>query len=114
MSLLTIKQQLKIVNKVICGLEKQQKSEPTTRKFGLCHYFNKELGRIHDINMYDINIDIAIWDYIPLFTYQNAVEHGNTANHSLSGAFWWNFCTYDYDNRLLFLNWIKQELNKQL
>ena len=79
-------------------------------------YFNRELWRTYNVNRktYGVNRNTLIPTSIPLFTYQNAVEHGNASRNRNCLNFWWDMTTYDYDNRLLFLNWIKQELNKQL
>lgn len=82
---------------------------------GLCYIIAHRI-RIH-LNLIDTRLIIN--DYIPLFTKENAIKYGNAYRHNYS-AYWWNCpswweidSVYDYENRILFINWIISELEKK-
>lgn len=72
---------------------------------GLCNLIKREI----------INKGIEIWsineiiNYIPLFTYYNAVLHSD--NFTLN-SFWWT--RTNFEDRIKFLDWMLEELHKQL
>ena len=50
-----------------------------------------------------------IKEYIPIFTYENACKY---SENTITGEYWWE--QNNYIDRLLFLDWMIQELEKQL
>ena len=65
--------------------------------FGLCSLiqlecFNEE--RIRDIE---------------LFTFNNAILYGNADKDADKGWFWWGIYMYDFENRIMFVNWMLDE-----
>ena len=47
---------------------------------------------------------------VPMFTFDNALGFGASCTWEQLGGGWWN--SNDYDNRLAFLNWMIDELEK--
>ena len=50
-----------------------------------------------------------IKEYIPIFTYENACKY---SDNTITGDYWWE--QNNYIDRLLFLDWMISELEKQL
>ena len=51
----------------------------------------------------------TIEEYIPIFTYENACKY---SDNTITGDYWWE--QNNYKDRLLFLDWMISELEKQL
>lgn len=53
--------------------------------------------------------EIKIEEYINQYTLQNAVIMANATPDEVDGSLWWNGTKdhFDYDNRILFMNFIK-------
>ena len=71
---------------------------------GLCHWIKYRIDRIYHNGYLIQRID----DYIPLFTIENAMKYAGAKQK----LFWWT--RYDNKNRLLFLDWMINKLEKQL
>lgn len=81
------------------------------RSSGLCYYLDEAIEVKYGHQLHD-NYDY-IKTYIPLFTYENAVQH---ANASSDRHWWWSYGSlytggiYDSINRMLFLDWMENDL----
>lgn len=97
--MLTKEEQIVILKEV---LELLIKEECTA---GLCFIIRPKIKK--HLKLYHVEFDIK--DYIPLFTFSNAVNHANGKDD----YYWWQAMPYDYENRILFINWIISELEKE-
>jgi hypothetical protein len=52
-----------------------------------------------------------IREFIPLFTYENAVKHAD-ALAGRENKYWWSYWDFDFENRIKFLDWMIGELKK--
>jgi len=108
--MLTKKEQIIILKEVLEVLNNK------TDDRGLCYIIAHRI-RIH-LNL--LVCRLFINDYISLFTKENAIKYGNAHKNNYS-AYWWNCpdwwentsLTYDYENRILFVNWMISELEKE-
>jgi len=118
----TLEQQIDIINNTIAKLLEQ-----TDRTRGLCdllgeaiyEYIDKQPGLTPLQRIF-----IKRQQAIPLFNRKNAILHGNSSFVEFwSGeVYWWRhpfdlrsaFSSYDLENRLLFLKWIRRQLIKRL
>lgn len=80
---------------------------------GLCYIMacairDKEF-RIYT-TVYSSPIRNMVKECIPLFTKENAIKYAGARTHN--ALFWWTPC--DIESRLLFLDWIITELQKQI
>jgi len=83
----------------------KEKHLTETYKIGLCGCFYSYMDRKYDYYF-------RVFDKLfPLFNYQNALKF---IPKELESAFWWNNDPYDFDNRLAFLDWMVEELKKQV
>lgn len=95
--MISIEEQIQIIDRTIIRIN--------GFKVGLCSLINMQLPT-------NIATTLEINRYIPLFTRDNAIEVANSRSDTF--VYWWSIGPYDYDNRLYFLGWIKNELIKQL
>ena len=56
---------------------------------------------------------LSLYQSYPLFTSENAIKHANADCVSTSLTFWWEINPYDVTNRIVFIDWIISELEKQ-
>ena len=75
----------------------------------LCFKIQYFLRKVYKVDTFTINIK----NYIPLFTEDNAIKKAKAGEnrHSANG-YWWD--RYNIKDRLVFLDWMIQELEKQL
>lgn len=99
------KKQIKIINKAIKYLKGDKGNT-----LSLCGYL---VWALNDYTNVFINV-CSVGEYIPLFTRENAIKYGDASQKRSdeNNAFWWG--VHDYKNRLLFLLWIKGQLEAQL
>ena len=82
---------------------KYYEAHPETSN-GLCTLLSMELEDI-------LHIEVdgpQVVDYIPKFTYENAVNQANANSESM--PWWW--CKTQHTNRIQFLNWLISEYSK--
>ena len=102
MEKLTNKQIINICDNVI-------KEMTAAKKQGQRQYLEilikREIVKIQYQELHYINIA----DYIKEYTLQNARIMANAEPDEVDGSLWWNGSVYhfDYDNRILFMNFIK-------
>jgi hypothetical protein len=113
---LTTSQQISILETVKGNLE-QMRSKGVNpfnilHPCGLCSYIGEQLAEHHILLP---RIDIYIHEIFHDFTRENAVHFGSRMDSK--SAYWWCVMPYDFNNRILFLNWmiknIKLNDNKQ-
>jgi hypothetical protein len=86
---------------------------------GLCALIKSALRR--KSFEYEIKLCGRLEEYIPLFTYENAVEHANGKIIGIDSErdFWWDHPEnnkkgyYDEGNRIKFLDWMINELKRE-
>ena len=111
--MLTKKEQIIILKEVLEVLNNK------TDDRGLCYIIAHRIAHRIIIPLNLLVYRLFINDYIPLFTKENAIKYGNAHKNNYS-AYWWNHpdwwdtsLTYDYENRILFVNWMISELEKE-
>jgi hypothetical protein len=77
-------------------------------KLALCTLIRRALQSTLSIN---IVLNREIVDYIPLFTFENAVKY---ANAGFFGDYWWDTVPFDMGNRLKFLDWMIDETRDKI
>lgn len=103
MEKLTAKQIIKICNNIIKKLE-------LAKKNGTRIYLDLEIKKqISEIEYQELH-DIKIQDHIVYFTLENATIMANADVNEFDNTLWWNGSEeyFDYDNRILFMNFIKE------
>jgi hypothetical protein len=81
--------------------------------FWLCPIISGTLEEMLPIDNFGKTKVVAnsqIAEYIPLFTYENAVKYANAKEDAL--GYWWDYYD-DKDNRLKFIDWMIGELNDE-
>ncbi len=109
--MITNKERVEILKKV---RERLQNKE----KWGLCALIEEQIRNTYPSHSFSdyflLPIGIIAQDYFPLFTRKNAILHSN-AESTLFIANWWNTEPFDFENRILFIDWlIKQYETKEI
>jgi len=95
---LPIATQIKICQDILFELRKKNIHE------SLCLLFSKKI---------ETNINEAVYinevkNYMPIFTKKNAVKYANAYNQLC--CYWWRACPFDFENRILFVEWMLEQL----
>ncbi len=104
---LSVKEEIKVL-KGVKSLLNKFKTRELPPSFGLCYFLQEKITSLKPsiiVHPYDEN------KYIPLFTNKNALKFNATKGDY--GDLWWNIRPYDFENRIAFLNWMIEELEKQ-
>lgn len=112
-------EKLKIKSELI-SLEKQvevlEKAKSKLHVGGLCNDIDKALldlveDKLPKKNMFRQSPDKYVSMYIPLFKFENAKAFGGAKD---IGGFWWEYKPYDFDSRLIFLNWMIEQIKTEI
>ena len=113
-------EKLKIKSEII-SLEEQleilERAKEFTKPYGLCCAIRNAMALEVNIACLDIP---KYKDYIPLFTRENAIKYGGGRKYKPfwwsmeSRLFWWSVRPYDFESRIIFLDWIIEQIKKEI